>query len=72
MTRVYNFELAACRLFWELTQCLLSSIRLESICFLKYVSKVITKDLILKKHVILTCGWKFHHAHELCWDPKAY
>ena len=70
MIRVYNSELTACRLFYELAQYLLSSIRLESIRFLSYVQKVRTKALILTKHIILTCEWKFHHAHEPYSDPE--
>ena len=27
-------------------------------------SKVRTKALILKKHKVLTCEWKFHHIHD--------
>ena len=64
MMRVYNSELTACGLFCELAQYLLSSISLESIRFLSYAQKVRTKVLILTKHIILTCEWKFHHADE--------
>ena len=39
MIRVYNFESTAYRLFCELEQYLLSSIRLESIRFLSYIEE---------------------------------
>ena len=66
MILAYNFESTVYRPFCELAQYLLSGKH----SFSKLCLKVRTKALILKKHIVLTCEWKFYHAHEPYSDTK--